>query len=158
MVSFSFLSFFQYLYLILNKSFYMCEGSSTHRFRSIGVSSHLTLDLCIFCLFLLFLCAFWWFSSRFEASMIQNLEDFIRSKTDLYRKSIIAFVRKANLDSGDISRRPQDVSLIVLYVYPLWIWVYVFISYIFFFLVVIRILYFCRLLKVMESCNSKSSY
>ena len=58
-ISFSLLSFSPSLYPILNKLFYMCEDSSSHRFKSMRVLSHFTLDplyMCQFCF--VFFCFF----------------------------------------------------------------------------------------------------
>ena len=73
-------------------------------------------------------------------------------KSDLYKKFITAGVRRTNLDGRtNLSRRAENVSLVVLLLHPLWIWVYVFISYLSFLsLVIIRILYICKLLKVID--------
>ena len=41
-------------------------------------------------------------------------EDFSKSKVDLYGKSITTSVRRFNLGGGSISRRVEEVSLVVL--------------------------------------------
>ena len=132
----------------------MCKGSSTHRFRFIGVSSHLTLDPLILrgsCLFLLFLCTFWCFSSRCEASMIQ-VGKISFSPRLICRKSIITSIKRTNLSDRDMSRRIEDISLMVLQFIPCGFGFMFSFQCIFCFSPnVIKILYFYKLFEVMNS-------
>ena len=75
----------------------MCESSDTHRFRLMGVLSHLTLDLSRFLqvlfIFVIFMC-FLDFLFQILGFYDLYLEYFTQSKTDLYIIFVTAYVKK----------------------------------------------------------------